>query len=60
MCQPNNGENGEMEYGQSTASQYLSILQRARLIESERIGEYTHYTKNEEKNTSHKESSKTE
>ncbi|MDU0328967.1 MULTISPECIES: ArsR/SmtB family transcription factor [Paenibacillus] len=34
---------------QSTASQYLSILQRAGLIRTERIGKYTYYKRNEEK-----------
>ncbi|WP_409176716.1 ArsR/SmtB family transcription factor [Brevibacillus fortis] len=34
---------------QSTASQYLSILQRAGLIKTERIGKYTYYTRDEEK-----------
>lgn len=34
---------------QSTASQYLSILQRAGLIQTERIGKYTYY-KRDEKN----------
>jgi ArsR family transcriptional regulator len=34
---------------QSTASQYLSILQRAGLIQTERIGKYTYYKRDEEK-----------
>ncbi len=34
---------------QSTASQYLSILQRAGLIKAERIGKYTYYTRDDEK-----------
>ncbi|MFF2090900.1 ArsR/SmtB family transcription factor [Paenibacillus sp. NPDC058174] len=34
---------------QSTASQYLTILQRAGLITSERIGKYTYYKRDEEK-----------
>ncbi|WP_068618428.1 ArsR/SmtB family transcription factor [Paenibacillus tuaregi] len=33
---------------QSTASQYLSILQRAGLITTKRIGKYTYYQRNEE------------
>ncbi|QYR22237.1 MULTISPECIES: ArsR/SmtB family transcription factor [Paenibacillus] len=33
---------------QSTASQYLSILQRAGLIHTERIGKYTYYKRDEE------------
>lgn len=34
---------------QSTVSQYLSILQRAGLIQTNRIGKYTYYKRNEEK-----------
>jgi ArsR family transcriptional regulator len=34
---------------QSTVSQYLSILQRAGLIRTNRIGKYTYYKRNEEK-----------
>lgn len=34
---------------QSTASQYLSILQRAGLIKTERIGKYTYYKRDEER-----------
>ncbi|BAD63919.1 metalloregulator ArsR/SmtB family transcription factor [Shouchella clausii] len=34
---------------QSTASQYLFILQRAGLIRTERIGKYTYYKRDEEK-----------
>lgn len=34
---------------QSTASQYLSILQRAGLIKMERIGKFTYYKRDEEK-----------
>lgn len=34
---------------QSTASQYLTILHRAGLIKSERIGKYTYYKRDEEK-----------
>ncbi|GIP23386.1 hypothetical protein J22TS3_36610 [Paenibacillus sp. J22TS3] len=33
---------------QSTASQYLSMLQRAGLITTKRIGKYTYYQRNEE------------
>jgi len=33
---------------QSTASQYLSILQRAGLIKTERIGKFTYYKRDEE------------
>ncbi len=33
---------------QSTASQYLAILQRADLVTSTRIGQWTHYKRNEE------------
>lgn len=33
---------------QSTASQYLSILQRASLIKTERIGKFTYYKRDEE------------
>ncbi|MBD0381915.1 ArsR/SmtB family transcription factor [Paenibacillus sedimenti] len=33
---------------QSTASQYLSILQRAGLIKTKRIGKYTYYTRDED------------
>jgi len=33
---------------QSTASQYLSILQRAGLIKMDRIGKYTYYKRDEE------------
>ena len=32
---------------QSTVSQYLSILQRAGLIQTNRIGKYTYYKRNE-------------
>ncbi len=34
---------------QSTASQYLSILQRAGLIKTERIGKFTYYKRDEDK-----------
>lgn len=34
---------------QSTVSQYLSILQRTGLIQTNRIGKYTYYKRNEEK-----------
>lgn len=33
---------------QSTASQYLSMLQRSGLIHAKRIGKYTYYKRNEE------------
>jgi len=33
---------------QSTASQYLSILQRAGLIKTKRIGKFTYYQRDEE------------
>ena len=33
---------------QSTISEYLSILQRAGLIESTRVGQWTYYKRNEE------------
>lgn len=32
---------------QSTASQYMAILQRADLVTSQRIGHWTHYKRNE-------------
>ena len=38
----------KLKMTQSTASQYLSILLRAGLITSERIGKYTYYKRNEE------------
>lgn len=34
---------------QSTASHYLSILQRAGLIKTERIGKFTYFKRDEEK-----------
>lgn len=34
---------------QSTASQYLMILQRTGLLKTERIGKYTYYKRDEEK-----------
>ncbi len=34
---------------QSTASQYLSILQRSGLIQTERIGKFTYFKRDEEK-----------
>lgn len=34
---------------QSTASQYLSILQRSGLIKTERIGKFTYFKRDEEK-----------
>ena len=33
---------------QSTISEYLSVLQRAGLIESTRVGQWTYYKRNEE------------
>ncbi|MFC3884803.1 ArsR/SmtB family transcription factor [Bacillus songklensis] len=33
---------------QSTTSQYLSMLQRAGLLEAKRIGQWTYYRRNEE------------
>ena len=33
---------------QSTVSEYLSILQRAGLVQSTRIGQWTYYRRNEE------------
>ncbi|MFP7365521.1 metalloregulator ArsR/SmtB family transcription factor [Corynebacterium callunae] len=33
---------------QSTVSHYLQILQRAGLVESERVGQWTYYRRNEE------------
>ena len=38
----------KLKMTQSTASQYLSILLRAGLITTERIGKYTYYKRNEE------------
>jgi ArsR family transcriptional regulator len=32
---------------QSTASQYMSVLQRAGLVTSTRIGQWTHYKRND-------------
>jgi DNA-binding transcriptional ArsR family regulator len=32
---------------QSTASQFMSVLQRARLVESTRIGQWTYYRRDE-------------
>ena len=34
---------------QSTASQFMAILQRAGLVTSRRIGQWTHYQRNEER-----------
>jgi DNA-binding transcriptional ArsR family regulator len=34
---------------QSTASQFMSVLQRAGLVESTRIGPWTYYRRNEER-----------
>ena len=31
---------------QSTASQFIAVLQRARLVESTRIGQWTYYRRN--------------
>ncbi|MCM3593563.1 helix-turn-helix domain-containing protein [Brevibacillus borstelensis] len=39
----------KLKMTQSTVSQYLSILQRAGLIKTERIGKFTYYKRNEEK-----------
>jgi Predicted transcriptional regulators len=39
----------KLQMTQSTASQYLSILQRAGLITTERIGKFTYYKRDEEK-----------
>lgn len=38
----------KLNMNQSTASQYLSILQRAGLIHATRIGKWTYYKRNEE------------
>ncbi|WP_163113948.1 ArsR/SmtB family transcription factor [Bacillus velezensis] len=38
----------KLQMTQSTASQYLSILQRAGLIQTKRIGKYTYYKRDEE------------
>lgn len=38
----------KLKMTQSTASQYLAILQRAGLITTERIGKFTYYKRNEE------------
>lgn len=37
-----------LEFTQSTTSQYLSILQKADLLISTRIGKWTYYRRNEE------------
>ncbi len=34
--------------GQSTTSQYLSLLQNSGLLEMKRIGQWTYYRRNEE------------
>jgi DNA-binding transcriptional ArsR family regulator len=34
---------------QSTASQFMSVLQRAGLVQSRRIGQWTYYRRNEER-----------
>lgn len=34
---------------QSTASQFMAVLQRAGLVTSQRIGHWTHYRRNEER-----------
>jgi len=34
---------------QSTASQFMAVLQRANLVTSQRIGHWTHYRRNEER-----------
>lgn len=38
----------KLNMNQSTASQYLSILQRAGLIHATRLGKWTYYKRNEE------------
>lgn len=38
----------KLNMNQSTASQYLSILQRAGLIHATRLGKWTYYRRNEE------------
>lgn len=38
----------KMKMNQSTASQYLSILHRAGLINAKRIGKWTYYKRNED------------
>ncbi len=38
----------KLQVTQSTASQYLSILLRAGLLESRRMGKWTYYRRNEE------------
>ncbi|MET0931077.1 MAG: metalloregulator ArsR/SmtB family transcription factor [Aeromicrobium sp.] len=37
------------EVSQSTASQYMAALQAAGLVESKRIGQWTHYRRNEQR-----------
>lgn len=37
------------QVSQSTASQFMAILQRAGLVTSRRIGPWTHYQRNEER-----------
>lgn len=39
----------KLEMTQSTTSQYLSVLQRAGLVDATRIGKWTYYKRNEEK-----------
>ncbi|MFC6232895.1 ArsR/SmtB family transcription factor [Paenibacillus allorhizosphaerae] len=39
---------GKLNMTQSTASQYLSMLQRAGLITTKRIGKFTYYQRDEE------------
>ena len=39
---------GEGRVSQSTASQFMAALQRAGLVTSHRIGQWTHYRRNEE------------
>jgi ArsR family transcriptional regulator len=34
---------------QSTASQFMAVLQRARLVESTRIGQWTYYRRNDDR-----------
>ncbi|QLK09324.1 Transcriptional regulator, ArsR family (plasmid) [Priestia megaterium] len=38
----------KIELGQSTTSQYLSLLQQSGLLEMKRIGQWTYYRRNEE------------
>ena len=38
----------KIDIGQSTTSQYLSLLQQSGLLEAKRIGQWTYYRRNEE------------